>query len=446
MKTLESSPTESRPVKGNTGGFEPTDKVVVIPQEVVYKDPERPEYEVSRTFFQVNDETIVFTGPGENKEGVLSNMPEGCLPVDASAKGLIDYAARHSSNPNLVSLCESITAENYTQETLDYFDAVVATLCLDQDGKPLAELNPDALGDVLAGLLGDEEKQVEIAFKVEQLREYRSDYLKSVLERQENDHLEKLDKFKDITELAPENVVLVHVTKYPPIIDENGNILLQPSAQYNLNNEDGTPSEYRIARGTIHFTVNSRVANHMNGNNWDSDNNYVIISNLGSLLDNGEVPVAANDVDTYFESNPGKPLVLPGAILLEPIKGESIEDHNKRVQDAMRQAGAQDIFLAGPQYLLGTSSGPHKEANDFQEAYSAMCVKKGIRIEGLHMGTADELVESAFSGNSLLYPESVKPETFIRSCVANQRWAACNGLIPLAKRVNKFSGSKFVFN
>ena len=449
MKIFESKPTESTPPIGNTGAFEPTDKVRVIPHEVIYKDPENSTYDLSRNAFQVNGETIVFTGSSEKKEDVLQHMPEGCKAVSANAKEVVEFARRHNSDPYIASLYESITSENYTQETLDYFDAVIAAMCLDQDGEPLAELNTDALGDVLAGLLGDEEKQGEIALKVGQLRDYRTVYSQSVIKRQRDDHkkyLEKFPEYKNIPELAPENVVLVHVTKYEPQTDEQGNIIIYPNANYDITNEDGTTSDSQIARGTIHFTVNSRVENHMYGNHWEGDENYVIISNLGSLLEHGEVPVAANEVDTYFESSPGDPLVMPGAILLKPIKGESFEDHKIRVQNAMRQEGAKDIFVAGEHYLRGTSNGTHEKAEDFQKAFSAMCIKEGIRKEGVHMGTQDVLVESAFYGNSVLDSECIKPETFMRACAANQRWAACNGVLPTAKRVNKFSGSAFSFN
>lgn len=228
------------------------------------------------------------------------------------------------------------------------------------------------------------------------------------------------------------------------MIDEQGNIVLYPTANYDMKDEYGAPTDYKVARGTIHFTVNSRVENHLGGSGWEGDENYVIIANLASILESDEAPVAANCVDTYFESNPGEPLVLPGAILLKPIEGESFKENIKRVQEAMVQAGAKDIYMAGAHYLLGGSSHErYKDAEDFQHAFRAMCVKTGIRSEGLHDGSSDELVEKKFCGKDVLDAEDPEPLTFIRACTANQRWAVLNGVLPTAKRTSTLDSLDF---
>lgn len=428
-------------LRRDSSDTEASNPVTVTGHGVSYEDPEDPSYEVNRTLYQVGDNgTAVFVGGRENTSDVLTHMPEGCVPIGTSAIEVLKYVMSKTNNPDLARLFVSLVEERYTQETIDYMDSVCAAMCIDANGNPLDDMNINALGEVLAALLGDEEKQIELAFKIARLRDHRRLYEKLVIERQKNEMVEHLSNFPraaELPELSPKNVVLVHVTKHQPSVDEHGNVILYPTANYDgATGDDGIPRQ-RTARGTIHFTVNSRVEDHILGDGWEGDDNYVVVAALGSVLDGGTSPVAVNDVDTYFESNPGQPLILPNAILLAPIKGETLDENKKRVEEAMLAAGAEDTFSAGPHYLESHTEqgGKFANSNDFSIALYMLCVRLGLPRAPLHNGTPDHMVETAFYGDGFVEPGDVNPTSFIQACSANQRWAACNGLVPIANRL-----------
>jgi hypothetical protein len=311
---------------------------------------------------------------------------------------------------------------------------------MDENGQILNEMNSEALCDVVSALCGDKARQIELAKKVDHLRKYRElKYRDSLIQQaiDEEKQLENFEHLRNIPELSAENVVLVHVTKHKPIIDEQGNIVLHPTAFYDLEtvNEDGTRTKNApVARGTIHFTVNSRVENHMFGGDWESSHNYIIVVNLADMIDNGILPVAANPVDTYFESNPGQPLVLHGAEVIEPIDNESFDANRLRVTDTMRRHSAKDVFVAGPHYLNGQLifrdgiDSQYESSEEFSHAFSRLCTKEGILLSPLHMGTPDALTEVAsYTEDDVMQ----FPGTFASACSANQRWAACNGRFPV---------------
>lgn len=407
-------------------------------------------YDISRQVMTIgNSPPFIFITSFEDPKDALSHCPEGTQAVLATAPEALAAIAERTQNSDIQQLQQDMQDRNFTPACLDYLDSVAAALCIETEGSIKHDMNPDALCDVISALYGDEAKRNEIADKVRHLRKYRRDYKNQYIYRQREDRkkwLAEYEHLKDCPELTPEDVVLVHVTKHKPEVDEDGNVVLYPTAYYDMEqqNDDGTTTIMPpVARGTIHFMVNSKVKPHaFNGANWEGTDKYVIIVNLAEMLRHGTAPVAANPVDTYFESSPGSPLILQGATVVSPEKGgqsgqeESEDQYEKRVQEAMILQGAQDIFMpdGGGHYLSGYLTGnKFKNADQFSVAYSLLCDKYGIPSTGLHMGTPDERTDLAYYDDD--QPEwRLPPEVYAKACDANQQWAVYNGRLPTRSR------------
>ena len=438
MKSLENSIAESSIIHE----LDENDVPKITRHNITYTENANYPYSgISRTIITIGDTIpVVFAQSFENTDTLRDRCPDGTEVIGCTAKEVLGAVQERINDPKINRLLADISNKAFTVESLDYLDTVCAALCMDENGKILNEMNSDAVCDVVSALCGDKSQKLKLAEKVDHLRKYRERKYRDSLNRQASDEEKQLDNFeslRNISELSAENVVLVHVTKHKPIIDEQGNIILYPTAFYDLEtfNEDGTPTKNApVARGTIHFTVNSRVENHMFGSDWESSHNYIIVVNLADLIDNGILPVAANPVDTYFESNPGQALVLHGAEVIEPIDNETFDANRHRVTDTMRRHGAKDVFVAGPHYLNGQLifrdgiDSQYGSSEEFSHAFSRLCTKEGILLSPLHMGTPDALTEVAsYTENDVMQ----FPVTFASACSSNQRWAACNGRFPV---------------
>ena len=98
----------------------------------------------------------------------------------------------------------------------------------------------------------------------------------------------------------PSKWVCVHVTKFEPIIDKDGNRCIPTTAM---------ATDYDLARATVHVTLNKVVESHMGGN-WDAASIVVLAPYTDVVSKNGNPQEASTD-DTYFTPNPNKGLVLP---------------------------------------------------------------------------------------------------------------------------------------
>ena len=105
------------------------------------------------------------------------------------------------------------------------------------------------------------------------------------------------------------NWVVVHATKYLPLVHKDG-------SQYIPTTAMATNFE-KYPRNTVHFTLNHVVTSHGYGN-WDATP-YVIIAPYKSVAELNKNPAQVSAHDTYWSVDTDKGLVLPkNAFIVKP--------------------------------------------------------------------------------------------------------------------------------
>ena len=127
--------------------------------------------------------------------------------------------------------------------------------------------------------------------------------IESLLAKIESGLTENQDKKEAEIMADLNNWCCVHTTRYKPIQDKDGNLVIPSTAMAVGGKGEGG------GRNTVHFTLNHVVENHKDGN-WD-ETPYVIFARYNDVVkENGE-PVGICLVDTYFSTDIDKGLVLP---------------------------------------------------------------------------------------------------------------------------------------
>ena len=96
------------------------------------------------------------------------------------------------------------------------------------------------------------------------------------------------------------NWVCVHVTKYEPKPNKDGNLAIKTTAM---------ATDYELPRATVHVTLNQVVSNNMGGN-WD-EAGIIILAPYNDIVEKNSNPQEVAVEDTYFIPNPDTGLVLP---------------------------------------------------------------------------------------------------------------------------------------
>lgn len=109
--------------------------------------------------------------------------------------------------------------------------------------------------------------------------------------------------------LNPEGLVVVHATRYRPVINEDGSVSIPSSYQ---------ATEGRYPRSTVHFTLNHKVTGHTEGN-WD-DTGYAVIAPFNDIVAQEGPPAMLHVVDTFWPTNAKAPLRLPNAVVIMPAE------------------------------------------------------------------------------------------------------------------------------
>ncbi len=99
---------------------------------------------------------------------------------------------------------------------------------------------------------------------------------------------------------SPNDWLCVHATSYEPKKNSDGEMYIETTAM---------ATDYRFVRSTVHFTLNHVVVGHTLGN-WD-DASIVVLAPFKDVVEKNSKPEMVCMVDTYFEPNPDKGLVLP---------------------------------------------------------------------------------------------------------------------------------------
>lgn len=109
--------------------------------------------------------------------------------------------------------------------------------------------------------------------------------------------------------LESSSLVLVHVTRYEPTRGADGSVEL--STRFDTEG---------FGRATLHFTLNHTVVSHMYGN-WD-DAKFVVVAPFGAAVKRNGDPANLLGVDTWWVRDPGVPVRLPDAVIVQVDPGQ----------------------------------------------------------------------------------------------------------------------------
>jgi hypothetical protein len=225
---------------------------------------------------------------------VVTNTPEGIVGAALVLGGPDD---------RLQAMYDHLRAGEYGQDEMTLIDSIIATTNKRQG--EYYRFDTDGHAVVLASLLGDEKAQAIVSQQIKVLAEEQKNYKRGYPEKEYTADEQEAAKEHAID---PHEVVLVHSTAYDIRRDEDGTVIL---------NSAGDLREDRLPRASLHFTVNGVVTSHIGGQ-WDTSQR-VILGNFQSTVDANRAPDVMNPVDTFFDLNPGEPLRLPGAIIVEGV-------------------------------------------------------------------------------------------------------------------------------
>lgn len=125
----------------------------------------------------------------------------------------------------------------------------------------------------------------------------------------------KVDYMSDV-----KNWVCVHVTKYEPKVNLNGERYIETT---------GMATDYKLPRASVHVTLNQVVTSHMAGN-WDKTP-FVVLAPYNELVSKNVNPQSVSVDDTWFIPDPDTGLVLPdNTFIVKPAqKGDKLYEIGK---------------------------------------------------------------------------------------------------------------------
>jgi hypothetical protein len=241
---------------------------------------------------------------------------------------------------------------------------------------------------------------------VARLKKQREEYVQMVRQQrpdateEEIKEITKPSQLNGYSGLSVDDLFLVHETKYEPEYDEDGNIILRPNGDYPTVDENGAPvldSQGRVwdtYRGTLHFTINHRVAGH--DKRESPEESHVIMIPLRDVLDaNPDSLDNLFGIDTFLTPPPGQPLRLPNAQTIKLERGE--EDPWGKVRTALEGMGM------GPELSLpGGVEGTTFQADD---AISGIAAELGVSSR-MHFDTPFHQIESLRKHSNNSFPVS----------------------------------------
>lgn len=216
-------------------------------------------------------------------------------------------------------------------------DWINAHMAFGKTGEDLAQNYIDAL--LYAGKRGDVPAMLKFNEYAAAGRKLIDEYKMAEFASVRDYRLQKV-KRNYLDDLGIDDLFLVHETKFPPPIDEFGNISLKPAADYQtiFRDELGT-TEY--IRDTIHMTINHLVSGHAQRGNIN--NAHIIVSKLKDVIEaNPGALDNLHTIDTWFTPKPGQGLVIPKGSFKSFTGGER---PRHQVQEAMEQLYGKRLKL-----------------------------------------------------------------------------------------------------
>jgi hypothetical protein len=251
-----------------------------------------------------HDRLAGFTAQLEKLHESNTDAPEHLL-VEQSAYGVFALLEKlQPDNPHWKEEKEKVGASQYDDEALGLIDMITAvdSVGLDPSMESQDRQEQPPYGEVvaIAAIMGDEQAKLLVE-KATQEQSQREEAITQPIEQRET--------YDDQEAFKPEDLVIVHATRYKPQLGDNGYEV------QTLHDAIGFP------RATIHTSINHKVESHMFGE-WD-DSNYVIIAGFDKMLQFDGAPISINGADTYWTRNPGEKLAFPEGTLIAPGGNQS---------------------------------------------------------------------------------------------------------------------------
>lgn len=270
-------------------------------------------------------------------------------------------------------------------------DWINAHMAFGKTGEDLAQNYIDAL--LYAGKRGDVPAMLKFNEYAAAGRKLIDEYKMAEFASVRDYRLQKV-KRNYLDDLGIDDLFLVHETKFPPPIDEFGNISLKPAADYQtiFRDELGT-TEY--IRDTIHMTINHLVSGHAQRGNIN--NAHIIVSKLKDVIEaNPGALDNLHTIDTWFTPKPGQGLVIPKGSFKSFTGGER---PRHQVQEAMEQLYGKrlklNMFFQGGAYgsetegadelvgligeKLGAFWGPHFDTPTWRMGFGDVFADRNVR-------------------------------------------------------------------
>jgi hypothetical protein len=218
------------------------------------------------------------------------------------------------------------------------------------------EKQSDGLLTVVAALDGDAEAKAALESRMEALRGLDRTFIARRLGSDAIDlqveaagqgiEKETLDKARGL--------VLVRTTGNSLERDAEAAVVMKSAAEHTRGIESDQ-GQY-VPRGTVHFTLNHRVVDHIGGS---FDGEQTVLAPLDQALEANGRPIGLAGIDTYFATGPGEGVALPGAVVVRPgggqdrpvivtDEGRNFKSEGFRPEDAKLIAEAMEHGDLGP--------------------------------------------------------------------------------------------------
>lgn len=283
------------------------------PYEGIFQETlsEANEKFIARPIFKIEGfkSGIIFIDPNEEVETSHMTDREIAL-VDVRPSSILKKAIEiQPDDTKLKEILTHIESQDYGDDELLVLDQISASVAIDDYGQFAPEAQTEGFALILSALSGNEIARYKVDFRLSAYYKLIKDKIdkekEAIVKENENN-----ERYREIEALKLSDIAFVHSTKYDIDRDEKGVIILRSHAHHSENSENPYP------RATLHFTTNAEVESHLFGK-WSKSNKLIVTAGQ-SIVDANGLPARMNTIDTYWSINPGQPLRLEGASVVEP--------------------------------------------------------------------------------------------------------------------------------
>ena len=261
-----------------------------------------------RPTYRLKDQDYMFRGYGE-KPGVIGKTST-VKELDATPESLLSEAiVLNPNDPKLKSMLSNFKNKNFGKDEVSLLDDIAAAMAINKQGEFSPQEKTSGLALVLASLSGDEQARTSVGVKKQAFYRKVEEARKKEIER--NKAIQVDSEAASLDELA-----FVHSTRHKIDRGPDGTVTLKPAAHHRLGTEESYP------RSSVHFTINSKVEDHVMGS-WDAANKLIVTSGR-KVIDANNNPAALRSVDTFWEIGPGENMILRNASVVSPHNNQSI--------------------------------------------------------------------------------------------------------------------------